>query len=297
MTVRRGGRDVALDRDAVRTAFPDATPRIAIFTHGLCETDDAWRLGAARHAPYGQRMRLELAITPVHLRYNSGLHVSENGRDLSRLTARLVAVWPVPVSEIVLIGHSLGGLVGRSACHYDEHCEWTPRLRHVFTLGTPHRGAHLERAANVAGAALALLPETRSLSRALNSRSAGIKDLRYAYLVDEDWIDQDADAWLSRRGQEIPFLSTANHYFVCATLSQRPHSSSARIIGDLVVLHASAWDHGGRGERLRFPVGNYRHVGSASHFDLLNHPAVYEQIRSWLGNRQLPPGPDTQYGS
>jgi hypothetical protein len=51
--------------------------------------------------------------------------------------------------------------------------------------------------------------------------------------------------------------------------------------------------HGGRGERIRFPVDQHAHVGGATHFDLLNHPAVYGQIHRWLatGVPQLPPPP------
>jgi hypothetical protein len=286
MTVRAGGRDVATDPAEVAGAFPDATARVAVFTHGLCETDDAWRIGAERCVPYGPRLQAELGYTPVYIRYNSGRHVSENGRELARLLGELVAGWPVPITELVLVGHSMGGLVGRSACHYGG--DWVGLVRHVFTLGTPHRGAPLEQLANAAGAALALLPETRTFARALSSRSAGIKDLRYGYLVDEDWTGHDADAWLRRAAREIPFLPAANHYFVCATLTREPDAPVARIVGDLLVLHASAWDHGGRGERLRFPVGNYRHIGGATHFDLLNHPAIYDQIHGWLGERALP---------
>jgi hypothetical protein len=289
MSVRERGADVRLDRESLRAAYPDARPRIAVFLHGLCETDDAWRLGSARHVPYGSRLRVELGYTPVYVRYNSGLHISENGRALADLLADLTAAWPVEAAEIVLIGHSMGGLVARSACHYGAGHDWVGRVRHVFTLGSPHRGAPLEQVANAAGAALALLPETRSLARALGQRSAGIKDLRYGYLVDEDWTGHDPDVLLRRAATEIPFLQSASHYFVCATLTQSHDAIAARIVGDLLVLRASAWDHGGRGERMRFPVDNYRHYGGATHFDLLNHPAIYEQIRIWIGApRQLP---------
>jgi pimeloyl-ACP methyl ester carboxylesterase len=284
MTVRRGNEDTA----DFGGAFPDATPRIAVFAHGLCETDDAWRLGGEGHVTFGERLRDELSITPVYVRYNSGLHVSENGRALAELLERLTEDWPVPITEIALIGHSMGGLVSRSACHYGG--DWVPLVRQVITLGTPHRGAPLEQVANVASSALALLPETRTFATALNSRSAGIKDLRYGYLVDEDWADRDPDALLGEAAREVPFLHTADHYFVCATLTKDPGTAVARIVGDLLVLRASAWDHGGHGQRLRFPVGNYRHLGGATHFDLLGHPAIYEQLRGWLGRPMLQSG-------
>jgi pimeloyl-ACP methyl ester carboxylesterase len=291
MTLRSRGRDLAMDRSSLARAFPVAGSRVVIFAHGLCETDDAWLLGADRHVPYGDRLESELGYTPLHLRYNSGLHISENGRRFAALLGRLVPNWPVPVNEIALIGHSMGGLVARSACHYAPRGGWIQRVRHVFTLGSPHRGATLEQAANVACSALSMLPETRPFARPLKIRSAGIKDLRYGYLIDEDWLDQDPDAFLRNTGREIPFLESANHYFVGATVSQDADAPLGRIIGDLLVRRSSAWSHGKRGERMRFAVDQYRHIGGATHFDLLNHPAIYDQIKLWLrtgGRAELP---------
>ena len=291
MTFRQGDRDLELERTALARAYPNAKPRIAVFVHGLCETDDAWKLGAGRHVPYGHRMEIELGYTPVYLRYNSGRHISENGRELAALLERLVANWHEPVHEVVLIGHSVGGLVARSACHYGAGTTCVDKVRHVFTLGTPHRGAPLEQAANAASVALARLPETRPLARAMNLRSAGIKDLRYGYLTDECWMDQDCDAFLRNTSREIPFPPTTRHYFICATLTREADAPAGRIIGDLLVLQPSAWAHEGRGRRMRFPIEHYHHLGGANHFDLLNHPAIYAQMRRCLGSqRALPAG-------
>ena len=289
MTVRRKGVDVPLTEPALAQAFPHAKPRLALFVHGLCETDDAWRIAADRHVPYGTRLALELDYTPIYVRYNSGRHISENGRDLAGVLDRLTAAWPAEVSEMTIIGHSAGALLARSACHYGAGSEWVPKVRHLFALGAPHHGAPLERITNVASHALARLPETRSFSRALNLRSAGVKDLRYGYLRDEDWHGQDPDTFLRNTGREIPFLDSANTYFVCATVSHDPHSHLGRLVGDLLVLRASAWAHDGHGERMRFPIDNYRHLGGVHHFELLNHPAVYAQIKRWLmSDRALP---------
>jgi pimeloyl-ACP methyl ester carboxylesterase len=262
-----------------------------VFVHGLCETDEAWRLGAQRHVPYGARLQSELGYTPLYVRYNTGRHISENGRELTRLLDRVTANWPVEPAEIALIGHSMGGLVSRSACHYADDSDWPQMVRHVFTLGAPHHGAPLEKAATMLTGALARLPETRGLSRALKTRSSGIKDLGHGYLVDEDWLHQDPDAFIQQAGSVIPFLDCANHYFVCATLSRDADAPLGRIMGDLLVLRESAWAHRRRGERMRFPVENYCHVGDVNHFDLLNHPAIYGQIHRWLisGRPALPP--------
>ncbi|HWD76289.1 MAG TPA: hypothetical protein VG371_14200 [Solirubrobacteraceae bacterium] len=291
MAIRCGGCVVPLTPDSLARAFPDATRKIAVFAHGLCETDDAWRLGADRNVPYGDRLRAELGYTPVYIRYNSGLHISVNGRALARLLDALTAVWPVEIAEIALIGHSMGGLVSRGACHYAADGSWRDRVRHVVSLGAPHKGAPLELAANAACHAASRLPETRPFATPIKVRAPGVKDLGYGYVVDEDWKGHDADAFWTNTGTEVPFLESANHYFVSATLSRDSEAPLGRLIGDLLVLRRSAWSQQGRGQRLQFPVDRYTHVGGANHFDLLNHPAVYAQIRKWLGERRELPAP------
>jgi pimeloyl-ACP methyl ester carboxylesterase len=269
MTVRRGGGAVDVSSaDAIREAFPDATARLAVFVHGLCETEDAWSRGAPTHVPYGPRLRVELGYTPVYVRYNSGRHISDNGRDLAQLLDQLTSAWPTQPEEIALIGHSMGGLIARSACHQGRD-PWVNAVRHVFVLSGPQLGAPLERAAHTASAAFARLPETRSLATALNVRSSGVKELRLAGQI----------------ATEIPFLECANHYFLSAGISRNPDSLASRFLGALPVAGPSAWAQAGRGRRLTFPIDHYRHVDGVQHFQLTNHPAVYEQIRRWLSGR------------
>jgi PGAP1-like protein len=291
MAVRVRGRDVVIEADALRRAFPQASPRLAVFIHGLCETEDAWRLGAARHVPYGDALRTELGYTPIFVRYNSGRHISHNGRALAALLGAVTEHWPVEVVEVALIGHSMGGLVARGACHYagaGGDGAWRERVRHVFMLGTPHKGAPLELGANAVCHAAARIPELKPFAAPIRVRSAGVKDLAYGYVVDADWEGHDPDAFWTNTGTEVPFLETATHYFVSASLTRDPDAPAGRLLGDLLVLRPSAWSQGGRSERLRFPVHQYAHVGGATHFDLLNHPAVYGQIHRWLSGRELP---------
>lgn len=142
MAVRENGRAVRMDSVEVARAFPDASRRVAIFTHGLCETEASWRLGAERHygGPgiwHGSRLKADLGFTPVTVRVNTGLHVSENGRRLCALLEQLHACWPQPIEEILLAGHSMGGLINRSACHYgtEASLDWVERVRNVVMLG------------------------------------------------------------------------------------------------------------------------------------------------------------------
>jgi pimeloyl-ACP methyl ester carboxylesterase len=289
MSLRHAGTDVVLDRGSLAQAFPGATGRLVVFAHGLGETDDAWRLRSERHVPYGDRLRGELGYTPLFVRYNSGLHISHNGRALGALMEELAANWPVPVAEIAFVGHSMGGLVARGACHYAQPGSWRELVRHVFMLGSPHKGAPLELAANAACHALSRLPETRPFATPIKVRAAGVKDLGYGYVVDEDWEGHDPDAFWSNTGTVVPFLESANHYFVSATLTRDGEHPVGRLIGDLLVRRASAWSHEGCGEQLQFPIDRYSHLGGANHFDLLNHPAVYDQLRRWLTTgRELP---------
>ena len=287
MEIRRHGAAVELEPGPLSDAFPDASERIAVFVHGLCETDDAWRLVARRaersdHRSYGARLRDDLGYTPVYVRYNTGLHVSDNGRSLAAMLERLVEGWPVPCREIVLVGHSMGGLVARSACHYGERdgMAFASAVRHVFCLGTPHLGADLEKGANALAWAFGRLPETRALASFLNARSAGIKDLRYGSCVEEDWCDCDPDEFLRDRCRETPFLPDAHYYFIGATLSPAP---LGRLLGDLLVRMPSASGRGnGRGRRIPFEVDHGHELAGVNHLELLGHPAVYEQLARWL---------------
>ncbi|TMM10790.1 MAG: alpha/beta fold hydrolase [Actinobacteria bacterium] len=288
MTIRERGRDVPIRAEELALAYPDAGGRLAVFLHGLCETDESWRVlplvrDAGYRGSYGSRLRQDLGYTPVYVRYNTGLHISDNGLRLSDLLEELVEKWPAAVEEIALVGHSMGGLVARSACHHGElaGAGWTGALRHVFCLGSPHLGAPLEKAANVAGFALGRLPETSGLARIVNGRSAGIKDLRFGSCVEPDWCDCDPDEFLRDRCHEVPFVASAAYYFVGATLARDADGLPGSAIGDLLVRFSSASGRG-RSRRIPFEIENGRHVGGINHFQLLNHPAVYEQIRSWL---------------
>ena len=301
MTVRVDGRAVPSEPTALRAAFPDATGRLAVFVHGLTETEDSWAYGAVRHhddrtVTYGSRLRRDLGFTPVHLRYNTGLHVSDNGRALDALLGDLVAGWPVPVQDVVLVGHSMGGLVARSALHQAAGGTarargWTSLVRDTITLGSPHLGAPLERGVHRLTALLDRVPETRPLARLLTLRSVGIKDLRRGTLVEADWAGRDLDALLPGRHTAVPLHDGARHFVVLATLSRNPAGRTAELLGDLLVPPRSATGDTGNDDRLAFPPDHVHRIGGLNHLDLLDHPLVYARIRAWLEDRPEGPRP------
>ena len=233
-----------------RAAVPDARPRLAVFLHGLCETDDAWRLRATGHRPYGDRLESELGYTSLYVRYNSGLHISANGRRLAELMDELVAAWPVEVAEIALIGHSMGGLVARSACHYAPAARGAsrcatcscsaPRTRAPRSSwrptppATPRPGCPRRAVRHAAEG-----PRRRGQGPRLRLRGRrGLAGPRPRRLL------------VHNTGTVVPFLTSANHYFVSATLTRDADARLGRLVGDLLVLRPSAWSHEGRGERL-----------------------------------------------
>jgi len=294
MDVRRGGADVPLTAGAIAAAFPDASSRVAVFVHGLFGDDDAWRRFGphgelAGRRTYGERLQDELGFTPVHVRYNTGLRVSQNGRELARLLDDLTRGWPTGVEELVLVGHSMGGLVVRSACHYGEQDgrRWTGAVGHVVSLGSPHLGADLEKGVNAASWALGRLPETRALEALLNARSTGIKDLRHGACVEEDWRDRDPDELLRDRCTEVPFLPGAHHHFVGARLADGPVGS---VLGDLLVCIPIASGRGrGTGRSLPFEADRGAELSGLTHMDLLGHPAVHELLRAWITGSPVRP--------
>ncbi|MGE5286126.1 MAG: esterase/lipase family protein [Micromonosporaceae bacterium] len=289
MAVRKAGRDVGLASEELAEAFPEATSRLAVFVHGLAETEDAW-LGfgwGARgedSAPYGENLRAHFGYTPVYVRYNTGRHISDNGRDLAGLLADVTAAWPAPVEELLLVGHSMGGLVIRAACHYGERqsAAWAGIVRHIFYLGSPHLGAPLARAAGLAGWALARTAETRPFVTLVNGSSAGIKDLRYGYVVDGDWTGCDLDSCARDHRGDTPLLPGANHHAIGATVTGDPGSPFGAVVGDLLVTPGSAHGRRRRHQRIPFRVALSHVFGGMHHLDLLNHPAVWEAMHGRL---------------
>ncbi|MGI9018154.1 MAG: lipase family alpha/beta hydrolase [Euzebya sp.] len=272
MTIRVDNDDVAVDATALRDAFPEATPRVAVLLHGLVENDESWTFKPDVNPRTYAELLNSAGVTPVVLRYNSGRHISATAADLDRLLEDLVDQWPVPLTELILIGHSMGALVIRGAGEFGRigGRRWPRLASHVVMLGAPHGGAALEKAANAGAWLLAAVPEMAPFSRVLRRRSAGIKDLRHGYLNEEDWFDADPDAWRSRPGRQVDPLDRAAHHLVGATLGAGTSGPLSGSLGDLLVRWGSATAAGRDWAR----GATVTHIGSANHFALLNHPEV-----------------------
>jgi hypothetical protein len=281
MRLRLGGKALEPDRRAIAAAIPHATPKLLVLAHGLCTTDLRW---CRRGHDHGAALAQDLGYTAVYLHYNSGLHVSTNGRAFADALEALVRAWPVPLDDLTILGHSMGGLVARSACHHAGLAghAWLPRLRNVVFLGTPHHGAPLERGGNWVDVVLGVNPYTAPLSRVGQIRSAGITDLRHGNLLDEDWQGRDRFVRARDVRRPVPLPAGVRCFAVAATTARGEHRAG-HLMGDgLVPLDSALGRHRDASRTLEFADEQRWIARGVSHLGLLCDAGVYERIRGWL---------------
>lgn len=280
MSFRRAGRPLVPERSALRASLPGATPRVLVLLHGLCMNDLHWQRAGHDH---GEALARELGYTPVYLHYNSGLSVSTNGRILAPLMERLYDAWPVPIERLVLLGHSMGGLVARSAIHHGALLQrgglrWPGRVNDLVCLGTPHQGAPLERAGHGVDLLLSAAPFAGPLARLARVRSAGISDLRLGNILSPPPGDDG-----THRCASVGLPAGTRCHAVAATLGPSADGLKARLLGDGLVPIASALgQHRDAERRLAFPEDRQAIVTETGHLDLLSSPEVHALLRRWL---------------
>jgi hypothetical protein len=280
MQLRRDGRPLALDAPALRRALPEATHRLLVLVHGSCLNDRQW---ARRGHEHGAALARDLGYTPVYLHYNSGLHVSANGRAFAALLERLVAAWPTRVDEVVLLAHSMGGLVARSACHLGEAARhrWRRKLRALVCLGTPHHGADLERGGSWVDVLLGVSRYSAPLARLGKIRSAGVTDLRHGYVLDEHWAGRDRFGHRLDDRVPLPLPAGVRCYAIAATRSAPGTAAKLRSDG-LVAVDSALGRHARPELTLAFPEAHRWIAHGANHLALLERRDVYARVRAWL---------------
>ena len=293
MTLVHDRQPLAADRTALAAALPDASSRVAVFVHGLAGSERVWWSPPGHKASagpsYGDRLADELGVTPLYVRYNSGLHISDNGAHLSDLLDRVVANWPASEPELILVGHSMGGLVARSACVQASRQEpppaWVGRVRHVVSLGSPYQGASLERVVNRATRLMGRVGEAKAVADVLDLRSDGVRDLRFGYILEDEWRDADPAAIRRTPLDRAPNLEGASHRFVSGSLRPGRRHPANRVLGDLLVTRASATGPARRPGGHGVEGTDVAHFAGVDHLALCNDPAVYARLRTWAGAR------------
>lgn len=270
MELRHQGQRLPLDNPALlHERLAGASPHLIMLIHGLCMNDTQWLRDGHDHGAF---LGHALNATPVYLRYNSGLHIAANGRELARQLESLTAQWPVPLQSITIIGHSMGGLVARAACESAREAahRWRPLLQHLVFLGTPHHGAPLERAGQWLNTLLAATPFTAPFTRLGELRSAGITDLHQGRV---------------REGphEPLPLPEGVACFTLAAALAPQRGLLAERLTGDgLVPLRSALGQHDDPRYRLVFASDSQRTVYRTGHLELLSSPVVARQMLAWL---------------
>lgn len=269
MAFMHRGQALAMESAALRSVYPASDGRLCIFLHGLCCSEASWEFsvkGGDAGRTYGEFLQHETGMTPMFVRYNTGLPISENGKRLAALLDALLGAFPVAVREIVLVGHSMGGLVMRSALASGG--AWLPLLGKMFYLGTPHEGADLEKFAHGTAAVLDAMPSrvSRLISDILDLRSDGIKDLRDG---------------LGGAGTMADGTQSVRHYLLAGTLSEDPDHPVSRLLGDGLVRVPGAADFAGHEQKIRVAI-----FPGVHHMALAHDMGVYRQIKEWMMEKE-----------
>ncbi len=257
-----------LDCRAPRLDEPGSTLCLSI--HGLMELESVWTFPGQSDVSYGALLSGTSGdVTPLTLRYNTGRPISRNGEDLADLLETLVAAWPVPVERVILMGHSMGGLLIRSACHHGQaqNHRWLANLTDCVYLGSPHDGSWLAKGAKATADLLNRAPRDylRVVGEVIDVRSEGIRNLSRGEVV-------------SANQAEPPLVPGARHFVVCGLLARsRTHPVNA-LFGDALVHESSA-----RGqERTGWELAGVATFPGVDHIRLAHHPDVARQLAEWL---------------
>lgn len=290
MSFRQSGRSLGVDELDLSSRLRGAGRTVVVTIHGLmCDEvmfeETRWQSTSPSRPGHGMRLERELGVTVLNVRYNTGLHISENGRILSALLEELVAASGSGMDRLILVAHSMGGLVARSAGYYGrlDGCQWVKKLSTVVLLGVPAKGSYVEQLANLSAFMLNRVGNlyTTLGGQIIEQRSNGIRDLRFGFMVDEDWRDHPKDDRLRATRMNIPPISGVNYHIVVGTLGSDENSPIAHYFGDGLVSTQSAL--GEMGFQPTDPVtkcSSCKVFASTGHFEILTSPEVGEHVVS-----------------
>ncbi len=281
MALRHDGKALPLEERALRDALPQAGGKVLLLVHGSSQNDLQWNRAGHDH---GAALSRDLGYTPIYLQYNSGLHISTNGRELAELLERLVRAWPTAVDEVTIIGHSMGGLVARSACHAAEvaNLAWRPKLRCLVCLGSPHHGSPLEQGGHWIHTLLGVSEYSTPIQRLARIRSAGVTDMRFGNVLNEHWHGRDRFEHRADARKNLTLPGGVECYAIAATTAKE---MTAKLPGDgLVPVESALGRHKRRDLTLAFPESHQWIALGSGHLDLLSKPEVYEKLREWLSH-------------
>lgn len=269
---------------------------VVLFIHGLCLSEWDWQSPA--HQAFVDELQAQ-GYGVAWICYNSGLPIWENGAALAQL---LEWDWQAGDNDncdnqcdnqssdtpfgnapsgnrqpLLLIGHSMGGLLIRSAVHYQQQQAqpgWLQSLTHAAYLAAPHAGAPLEKIGNFANSLLGVSPYSKPLMALGNIRSLGIRSLRHGN------VTPPVDA--TEQQYPLPFNPQFRHLLLAARMGDDP---AKRWLGDGLVPVQSALGEGHFPEQ--HPQIERTFIDHMGHIRLLHDERTYAALRDWLNGPVL----------
>lgn len=239
-----------------------------VFVHGLMADERIWKKFGGLKKDYAT----------LYVRYNTGLHIYENGKLLAQLLNSLQK--ELRVKSLHLMGHSMGGLVIRSACHYGKRNRhvWVEKVRSIFLIAVPNAGAALEKLGHMTTGALNRIARWHlgTIGNILEQRSDGIKDLRLGSMLEEDWINSKMKPASVIDRAPVPPLPGIEYHILVGNLSANEKSLMAKYFGDGLVTHSSAI------AATLFKVATVKVFVRTGHNSILANPKVIRHVQTVL---------------
>jgi pimeloyl-ACP methyl ester carboxylesterase len=272
------------DRDGDLFTGP-LSGRVVILIHGLCMDIHSWH--PRKHKSFGEQIRRQQGCTVLYINYNTGRRISLNGKSLSNLLNELVTNNP-NITHLDIIGHSMGGLVSRSALFYGKQScfSWVSLTDHLVCMGSPHQGALLERLSFKVFERASKIPFASIVGRLSDLRSAGIIDLRWGSIRDDDWEHLKS----GRRGdfadnrRPAPLPSNVKTYFVAGSIERgnRQHKTRETLGDYLVGVKSALGEHANPEYQLNVPQDRKVVLYGVDHVQLQYSQRVIDQILLWF---------------
>ena len=292
MSFRYQYRDIKIEQLKDFYNFSNKKGKFVVLVHGLMNDDSIWH---SEPNDLLQRMGSFLEkqdnANILYIRYNTGRHISENGRDFSLLLQNLFDTYKSGLNELIIIAHSMGGLVTRSAGYFAEKLglDWISVLKKVFLVGVPNDGSYLARIAHMTQYFFRKLDLTENdkIARLFDIRSNGIKDLSFGFLVDEDWKGQNYETQKSKKAKKVYPIPDVEYYLIGASVSENKEKKKIfTFFGDGLVEKESALSELFKEKQIQSGMIHFKLFDNENHLSLLESEKVKDYVIDSLGWKQ-----------
>jgi hypothetical protein len=282
MSFRHKSLDINLKDIKEKFKLADNEGKLIIMVHGLMNDETIWHSNPEDLIQrMGTFLEKQNKANILYIRYNTGRHISQNGRDFSSLIQNLIDTFKNYIKELTIISHSMGGLVTRSAGYYAEKSghNWLSKLKNVFLIGVPNEGSYLARVAHMAQYFLRKFDPTENdtIAKFFEIRSNGIKDLSFGFLVDEDWQNPNYEREKKVKATKVYPVPNVEYYLVAGTVSTKSEKKKIfTFFGDGLVEKQSALSDLFKEKESQQGMVHFKLFENENHLSLLESEKVQE---------------------